>query len=32
VVVEAAYRDFTNLRGLPTAEFFSDAFAFAPKA
>lgn len=31
VVVEAAYRDFTSLRGLPTAEFFSDAFAFAPK-
>ncbi len=32
VVVEAAYRDFTSLRSLPTAEFFSDAFAFAPKA
>ncbi len=31
VVVEAAFRDFTSLRGLPSEEFFSDAFAFAPK-
>jgi CDP-4-dehydro-6-deoxyglucose reductase len=32
VVVEAAHRDFTTLRGLPNEEFFSDAFVFAPKA
>jgi len=31
VVVEAAHRDFTNLRGLPNEEFFSDAFTFVPK-
>ena len=31
VVVEAAHRDFTRLRGLPQEEFFSDAFSFAPK-
>jgi len=31
VVVEAAHRDFTSLRGLPSEEFFSDAFVFAPK-
>lgn len=31
VVVEAAHRDFTTLRGLPNEEFFSDAFVFAPK-
>ncbi|HZW86755.1 MAG TPA: CDP-6-deoxy-delta-3,4-glucoseen reductase, partial [Gallionella sp.] len=31
VVVEAAHRDFTTLRGLPQDAFFSDAFTFAPK-
>ncbi len=31
VVVEAAARDFTALRGLPREEFFADAFSFAPK-
>ncbi len=31
VVVEAAHRDFTALRGLPNDAFFSDAFTFAPK-
>jgi CDP-4-dehydro-6-deoxyglucose reductase len=31
VVVEAAARDFTSLRGLPREEFFADAFSFAPK-
>ena len=31
IVVEAAHRDFTTLRGLPQEEFFSDAFTFAPK-
>jgi len=31
VVVEAAHRDFTTLRGLPEDAFFSDAFTFAPK-
>lgn len=31
IVVEAAHRDFTNLRGLPDEEFFSDAFTFVPK-
>jgi len=31
VVVEAAHRDFTSLRGLPNEEFFSDAFVFTPK-
>ncbi|MDD5330985.1 MAG: CDP-6-deoxy-delta-3,4-glucoseen reductase [Sulfuricella sp.] len=33
VMVEAAYREFTTLRGLPPEEFFSDAFTFSkPKA
>ena len=31
LMVEAAHRDFTNLRGLPNEEFFSDAFTFAIK-
>jgi CDP-4-dehydro-6-deoxyglucose reductase len=31
IVVEAAHRDFTGLRGLPNDEFFSDAFTFVPK-
>jgi CDP-4-dehydro-6-deoxyglucose reductase len=31
VVVEAAHRDFTSMRGLPDEAFFSDAFTFAPK-
>ncbi|HMC13311.1 MAG TPA: CDP-6-deoxy-delta-3,4-glucoseen reductase [Gallionellaceae bacterium] len=31
IVVEAAHRDFTSLRGLPNEEFFSDAFVFTPK-
>ena len=31
VVVEAAHRDFTTQRKLPGDEFYSDAFAFAPK-
>jgi len=31
VVVEAAHRDFTTLRGLPNESFFSDAFTFVPK-
>ena len=31
VMVEAAHNDFTSQRGLPSEEFFSDAFAFAPK-
>jgi len=31
VVVEAAHRDFTAMRGLPDEAFFSDAFTFAPK-
>jgi len=31
VVVEAAHRDFTTLRGLPENAFYSDAFTFAPK-
>ncbi len=31
VVVEAAHRDFTSLRGLPQEEFFSDAFTPASK-
>ncbi|MEW6314159.1 MAG: CDP-6-deoxy-delta-3,4-glucoseen reductase [Pseudomonadota bacterium] len=29
VMVEAAHRDFTALRGLPQEEFFSDAFVFS---
>lgn len=32
VVVEAAHREFTATRGLPSEEFLSDAFTFAPKA
>ena len=32
VVVEAAHRDFTSLRGLPQEEFYSDAFSFAAPA
>jgi CDP-4-dehydro-6-deoxyglucose reductase len=32
VVVEAAHRDFTSMRGLPSDEFFSDAFTFVPKS
>jgi len=31
VVVEAAHREFTTLRGLPNDAFYSDAFTFAPK-
>ncbi len=31
VVVEAAHRDFTALRGLPNEAFYSDAFTFASK-
>ncbi|MDR2196325.1 MAG: CDP-6-deoxy-delta-3,4-glucoseen reductase [Gallionellaceae bacterium] len=31
VVVEAAHRDFTTLRGLPETAFYSDAFTFVPK-
>jgi CDP-4-dehydro-6-deoxyglucose reductase, E3 len=31
VVVEAAHRDFTSQRALPSEEFFADAFSFAPK-
>ena len=31
VMVEAAHREFTETRGLPSGEFFSDAFTFAPK-
>ena len=31
VVVGAAHRDYTSQRGLPNAEFFSDAFTFMPK-
>lgn len=31
VMVEAAHNDFTSQRGLPSEEFFSDAFSFAPK-
>lgn len=31
VVVEAAHRDFTTLRGLPNEAFFSDAFTFVAK-
>jgi CDP-4-dehydro-6-deoxyglucose reductase len=31
VVVAAAHRDFTTLRGLPNEEFFADAFTFVPK-
>jgi CDP-4-dehydro-6-deoxyglucose reductase len=31
IVVEAAHRDFTTLRGLPGDAFFSDAFTYAPK-
>lgn len=31
VVVEAAHRDFTTLRGLSEEAFYSDAFTFAPK-
>lgn len=31
IVVEAAHRDFTSMRGLPNEEFFSDAFTFVPK-
>jgi CDP-4-dehydro-6-deoxyglucose reductase, E3 len=29
VMVEAAHRDFTQMRGLPDEEFFSDAFTFS---
>jgi CDP-4-dehydro-6-deoxyglucose reductase len=29
-MVEAARRDFTQLRGLPEEEFFSDAFTASP--
>ena len=32
IVVEAAHRDFTTLRGLPNESFFSDAFTFTPKS
>lgn len=32
VMVEAAHRDFTALRGLPESAFFSDAFTFTPKS
>lgn len=32
VVVEAAHRDFTTLRGLPSDTFYSDAFTFVAKA
>ena len=32
VVVEAAQRDFTTQRGLPSDAIFSDAFTFAPKS
>lgn len=32
VVVEAAHRDFTTLRGLPSETFYSDAFTFVAKA
>jgi CDP-4-dehydro-6-deoxyglucose reductase len=31
IVVESAHTDFTNLRGLPNEEFFSDSFTFVPK-
>ncbi len=31
VMVHAAHKDFTSLRGLPQEEFFSDAFTFSPK-
>ena len=31
LMVEAAHKDFTILRGLPNEEFFSDAFTFAIK-
>ena len=31
VVVEAAHREFTTQRGLPSEAFYSDAFTFAPK-
>jgi len=31
VVVEAAHRDFTTLRGLSNEAFYSDAFTFVPK-
>jgi CDP-4-dehydro-6-deoxyglucose reductase len=32
VMVEAAHREFTTQRGLPSEEFFSDAFTFVPKS
>ena len=32
LMVEAAHKDFTTLRGLPNEEFFSDAFTFAIKS
>lgn len=32
VVVEAAHRDFTTMRGLPNEAFFSDAFTFVSKS
>lgn len=32
LMVEAAHKDFTTLRGVPNEEFFSDAFTFATKA
>ncbi|MBI1174424.1 MAG: 2Fe-2S iron-sulfur cluster binding domain-containing protein [Sideroxydans sp.] len=32
VVVESAHREFTTTRGLPSEDFFSDAFTFVPKA
>jgi CDP-4-dehydro-6-deoxyglucose reductase len=31
IVVEAAHRDFTVQRNLPSEAFFSDAFTFVPK-
>ena len=31
LMVEAAHKKFTEERGLPGDEFFSDAFTFAPK-
>jgi CDP-4-dehydro-6-deoxyglucose reductase len=30
-MVEAAHKDFTTLRSLPEAEFFSDAFTVSPR-
>lgn len=32
VVVEAAHREFTTLRGLPNDSFYSDVFSFVPKS